>query len=59
MSHIGADFLVGVREQLDQPTMELGGRVQQHPVQAVLPAPQLGRHLGGGGPCLQVAREGQ
>ena len=59
MSHMCADILVGVGEQLDQPAVQRGGRVQQHPVQAVLPAAQLGRHWGGRRPRLQVPCEGQ
>ena len=59
VSYVCADLLVGVGEQLDQPAVQGGGRVQQHPVQAVLPAAQLRRHRGGRRPRLQVPREGQ
>lgn len=52
--HLGSDLAVGVREQLDQFALELGGLIQQDPVQAILSPPQSLRHLGRRPPGLQV-----
>lgn len=58
-SHLGLNLSIGVREQLDQSAVQLGGLVQHDPEETILLPPQLLRHLGGRPPRLQVPCERQ